>query len=362
MFSKEELRRYNRHIILPEFGIEGQKKLKKARVLVIGAGGLGCAVLQYLTAAGVGRIGILDFDIVDESNLQRQILYTPQDVGKPKVEVAYQRLKAQNKYIDFDLHLCRLSSDNALQIFDYYDIVVDGSDNFATRYLINDACVLSGTPLVFGSISKFDGQISVFNYQGGATYRCLFPDPPDSDQIPNCDQAGVLGILPAIVGSMQASETIKIITQVGEVMNNKLLLFNALSMQFLTLRTQLHPTNLEISELIDYDEFCQTKRSHSLALIDIISAQELQRKIQQNQAIELIDVRQEIEHQTYNIGGKNLPLNKLESLTCEIDSEKEVVVYCQTGKRSEGAIRILSKYFPQTRLYSLKNGLQDWID
>ncbi len=362
MFSRDELRRYGRHIILPEIGKKGQFNLKNARVLVIGAGGLGCPILQYLTAVGVGTIGILDFDTVDESNLQRQILYTSADVGKPKVEVAYQRLKAQNPHVDFEVHLCRLDRHNALQILDNYDVIADGSDNFATRYLVNDACVILGKPLVFGAIFKFDGQISVFNYEGGATYRCLFPEPPDPQTVPSCAEVGVLGILPAIVGCLQANEIIKIITGIGEVLKNKLLVFDALSMQFTTLTFSLNPANLMRSELMDYEEFCQTKLPQKPSETRWISAQELKTKLAQNQALELIDVREEIEHEIYHIGGKNLPLDDLENLIQHIDNQKDIVVYCQKGIRSLQAIERLKIHFPQAQFYSLKNGLQDWVD
>ncbi len=363
MFSQEELKRYGRHLILPEIGIEGQKKLQKASVLMVGAGGLGCPILQYLTAAGVGTIGILDFDRVEESNLQRQILYDSTDIGKRKVDVAHQKLQLQNPLVQFKIYPQRLDQTNALEILKDYDIIVDGSDNFETRYLVNDACVMLGKPLVFGAIFKFDGQVSVFNYEGSATYRCLFPEPPEVGTMPNCAEIGVLGVLPAIIGCLQASEVLKMIIGLGEVLQNKLLLFDALTMQFSTIRFALNPSNLEIKEFVDYEVFCGTKKS-SVINNDTpqISVMELQEEIKQNTNLQLIDVREEIEHEMYNIGGKNIPLYDLKSELSEINPHQKTVVYCQKGVRSRKAIKILKSHFPQTSFYSLENGLQNWKD
>src|ERR1035437_2494874 len=232
--TTEEKRRYARHIILPEIGLEGQQKLKQAKVLVVGAGGLGCPVLQYLTAAGVGTLGIIDFDTVDESNLQRQVLYSTEDIGKHKAAIAKEKLEKQNPDINLVSHVAHLTSANALEIISQYDIVVDGSDNFATRYLVNDACVILNKVLVFGSIFKFEGQVSVFNYKGGPTYRCLYPEAPAEGDVPNCAEIGVLGVLPGIVGTLQANEVIKIITGIGDILSGKLLTLDALTMQFNT--------------------------------------------------------------------------------------------------------------------------------
>jgi len=362
MLSQEELRRYKRHLTLPEIGIEGQQKLQEAKVLMIGSGGLGCPILQYLTAAGVGTIGILDFDRVDESNLQRQVLYSVDDIGKRKVEVARQKLQLQNPYIQFNIYNQRLDRTNALEILGNYDIIVDGSDNFETRYLVNDACVILGKPLVFGAIFKFDGQVSVFNYKGGATYRCLFPEPPEAGEMPTCAEIGVLGILPAIVGCLQANEVLKMIIGLGEVLRNKLLLFDALTMQFSTITFILNPINLEITQLVDYEMFCGTKKSNVIDDIPQISAPRLQEEIKQNTDLQLIDVREEIEHEMYNIGGRNIPLYDLKSKLSEINSHQKTVIYCQKGIRSRKAIKILKSHFPQTVFYSLENGLQDWED
>ena len=351
MLSSEEKKRYARHLILPEIGLDGQRKLKQAKVLVIGAGGLGCPALQYLTAAGIGTIGIVDFDKVDESNLQRQILYNTEDVGKYKAEVAKEKLAKQNPYINLISYISLLTISNAIEIISQYDIVVDGSDNFATRYLINDACVILNKILVFGSIYKFDGQISVFNYKNGSTYRCLYPEPPIDGEIANCAEVGVIGVLPGIVGALQANEVIKIITEIGEVLSGKLLAFDALSMQFNTFDITLNPENKKISKLIDYDTFCGTTKE--------ISVDELGEKIKSKQDFQLIDVREENEYQIKNIGGILIPLNTLQYNLHKINKEKQAIVHCASGTRGKKAIAIL-KENGFTNVYNLKNGLLDF--
>ena len=262
MFSKEENAQYNRHFILDLIGIKGQKKLKKSKVLVIGAGGLGCPILQYLTAAGVGTIGIIDKDTVDQSNLQRQILFSIDDIGNPKASCAAKRLQQLNPFVTFKTYIEFLSSENALELFSEYDIIVDGSDNFQTRYLSNDAAVLTNKPLVFGAIFKFEGQVSVFNYNNGPTYRCLFPTPPSANSIPNCSDVGVLGVLPGIIGCLQANETLKIICELDEVLSGKLLSFNALNLQQNILKFSKNK-DIHITELIDYDLFCGIEKNNS---------------------------------------------------------------------------------------------------
>ncbi len=349
--NEQELKRYARHIILPKIGLAGQQKLKQAKVLVIGAGGLGCPVLQYLTAAGIGTIGIIDFDKVDESNLQRQVLYNTEDVGKYKAEVAKEKLSKQNPYIQLTAINYQLSSKNALDIISQYDIVVDGSDNFATRYLVNDACVILNKILVFGSIYKFDGQVSVFNYQNGPTYRCLYPEPPIDGEIANCAEVGVIGVLPGIIGTFQANEAIKIIIGIGETLSGKLLAFDALTMQFNTFDIIANPENKKITKLIDYDFFCGT--------IKEISAVELKEKIKQKQDFQLIDVREANEYQIKNIGGLLIPLNTLQANLHKINKEKEVIVYCASGARSKKAVALL-KENGFTNMYNLKNGLLDF--
>ncbi len=351
--TTEELKRYNRHIILPEIGLEGQQKLKQAKVLVIGAGGLGCPVLQYLTAAGVGTLGIVDEDKVDESNLQRQILYTTNDVGKSKAETAAERLKAQNPFCEFKVHGVRLTAANAVEVISGYDIVVDGSDNFPTRYLVNDACVMLNKPLVFGSVFKFEGQVSVFNYKGGATYRCLYPVPPDADEVPNCSDIGVLGVLPGIAGLLQANEVIKIITGGGEVLSGKLLRFDALSMNFEAFTFGLNPDNHKINSFADYDMFCGIG-------VKEISADELKEKIRMNEKMQIIDVREPAEYEVKNIGALSIPLRELVENLDKIQRDIPVVVHCQGGSRSKKAVALLiEKGFDNA--VSLKGGIAEFI-
>ncbi|MEN8120272.1 MAG: HesA/MoeB/ThiF family protein, partial [Bacteroidota bacterium] len=288
MLSKSELKRYNRHIIMPEIGIEGQQNLKKSKVLVIGAGGLGCPILQYLTAAGVGTLGICDFDYVDESNLQRQILFGTDDIGKSKAKTAASKLTLLNPYTKFNIHDLKLDKTNALDLFKQYDIIVDGSDNFPTRFLVNDACVIAGKPLVFGAIYKFEGQVSVFNYQGGPTYRCLVPEQPDSSEMLSCSQIGGMGVLPGIIGSYQASEVIKIITGVGEVLKGKILLVDTLSMSHNIIEFKRNEKTANITELSNYGDFCMDEFPE----IKNITVPELKEKILNNEKIQLIDIRE----------------------------------------------------------------------
>lgn len=353
--TNEELKRYNRHIILPEIGKEGQERLKNASVFVVGAGGLGCPVLLYLAAAGVGRIGIADFDVVDETNLQRQVLYTSEDIGLLKALQAKKRLESLNPFIKVEAFQEKISRENILELFKEYDIIVDGSDNFATRYLVNDACVILNKPLVFGSIFKFEGQVSVFNYQDGPTYRCLYPEPPKEGEVPNCSEIGVIGVLPGIAGILQANEVIKIITGVGEVLKGKLMMFDALSMSFNTISFKLIPENKSIKELIDYEEFCGVKSSS----MKEITAEVLKKKMERGELFQLIDVRNEDEFERFNIEGQLIPLPELESRKNEISKETEIVLICQSGKRSAKAMEILEKY-GYTRMVNLKGGLNAW--
>ena len=337
--NQEEKQRYSRHLLLPEFGIERQEKLKKSSVLVIGAGGLGCPVLQYLTAAGVGNIGILDFDTVDVSNLQRQILFTVKDIGKSKAKVAGERLAMLNPHVSFDIHDTKLSKENALDILKNYDLILDGSDNFKTRYLVNDACVMLNKPLVYGAIFKFTGQVSVFNFQGSATYRCLFPDAPEEGDMPNCSEIGVLGVLPAVIGSLQANEAIKILAEIGEPLPDTLLTYDALTTQFETFNFTLNPENLQINQLEEIEENCyvnSTEKKVSLAEVDKIIEEN-------NPDYQVIDVREEYEHEVYNIGGLNIPLYELEERIEEIETEKKNIFYCQSGQRSRIAVQILEE-------------------
>lgn len=348
MFTPEEKKQYNRHLILDEIGADGQAKLKTAKVLVIGAGGLGCPILQYLAAAGVGTIGIIDDDTVDQSNLQRQILYTHDDIGKPKASVAVSKLSKLNPYIHFDVYVEKLSRKRAIDLFKKYDIILDGSDNFPTRYLANDAAILANKPLVFGAIFKFEGQVSVFNYQNGPTYRCLYPTPPASGEVPNCSDIGVLGVLPGIIGSLQANETIKMICGLGDVLTGKLLTYDTLSHRQLMLNFD-KTENANITKLEDsYDDFC------GITLVTDISLEQIKK---QSESYQLLDVREDWEREEFHIGGQHIPLAELPYRYQEINTSKEIVVYCKTGERSKTAIVLLEKLLPQQKVLRLKDTL-----
>ena len=347
--SNEEQKQYNRHLILDKIGEEGQLKLKQAKVLVIGAGGLGCPVLQYLTAAGIGTIGIIDDDVVDQSNLQRQVLYTIDDIGKSKAQTAANRLSKLNPFVQFHVYQEKLTNQNAISLFEKYDVIVDGSDNFATRYLTNDAAVLTQKPLVYGAIFKFEGQVSVFNYQGSATYRCLYPTPPKPEESPNCSEIGVIGVLPGIIGALQANETIKIICGIGEVLANKLLMYDTLSMRQMLLKFE-KTDKAEVNELDkDYEFFCGIKSATYE-----ITLEELQKN---KSAYNLLDVREVWEREQHHIGGQHIPLGELPNRYQEIVTDKPVVVYCKSGVRSQRAIRFLEQEFENITFINLKGGV-----
>lgn len=373
-FNKEELERYSRHLIIPEFNIEGQRRLKEARVLVVGTGGLGSPVLQYLVAAGVGTIGMVDFDVVEASNLQRQVLFTMDDIGKPKVEAAKVRLEKQNPFVNFITFNKRLTSDNALEIIRDFDVVADGTDNFATRYLVNDACVLLEKVNVYASIFRFEGQLSVFNFLGtdgerGPNYRDLFPSPPPPGSVPSCAEGGVIGILPGILGSLQANEVIKVLTGIGEPLSGKLFLFDALGFEnrLLSIRkdednplTGKKPTQ---QALIDYVQFCGTDTEEPvLKTTKELSVQELKRLLEERADIQVIDVREAYEFDIANIGGELMPLKELEQHVNRIVSERKVVVHCRSGKRSAEAIHLLEEKFGFRNLYNLKGGILAWAE
>jgi sulfur-carrier protein adenylyltransferase/sulfurtransferase len=362
--SNEELRRYNRHIILPQFGLAAQEKLKAAKVLVVGSGGLGSPLLLYLAAAGVGTIGIVDFDIVDETNLQRQVLFDVTDIGKSKAEIAAQKIQSLNPHITIIIYRQKLGSDNALEIINDYDIVADGTDNFPTRYLVNDACVLSGKPYVYGSVFQFEGQLSLFNYKYehgeiGPNYRDLYPAPPPPESIPDCASGGVLGVLPGIIGSMQALEVIKAVTGIGENLSGKFFVFDALtaSSKIFTIKRSTdnplngaHPT---ITSLIDYEEFCR------MSSVDIkeISVEEFLTLKTSGRDFQLIDVREPAEYEIKNIGGDLMPLKTLEDNVHKIDRSKQIVIHCESGSRSRQAILLLQEKFGFSNLYNLTGGL-----
>ncbi len=349
---KEEYERYSRHLILPEVGLEGQKRLKAASVLCIGSGGLGSPLLLYLAAAGVGRIGLVDFDVVDYSNLQRQVIHGTSWVGKPKIESAKDRILEINPYCQVDLHETRLSADNALEIFKPYDIVVDGTDNFPTRYLVNDACVLLDKPNVYGSIFRFEGQATVFNYEGGPNYRDLYPEPPPPGMVPSCAEGGVLGILPGIIGVIQATETVKIILGKGTTLNGRLLLYNALDMKFRELKLRPNPERPVIEKLIDYQQFCglppigQAEEKPDVAEMSVTDLKTL---IDSGEDFLLLDVRNPNEFEIGRIPGSVLvPLPDIESgdgveKVKSLLNGRKLVAHCKMGGRSAKALGILQK-------------------
>nr|WP_228692300.1 molybdopterin-synthase adenylyltransferase MoeB [Lunatimonas sp.] len=369
-FSKEELARYNRHIIIPEFGMEGQICLKKAKVLVIGSGGLGSPLLLYLAAAGVGNIGIIDFDTVDDSNLHRQVLFGVSEVGKPKVEAAKERLEAINPYINIEVFNEQFCSKNALELVSRYDVVADGTDNFPTRYLVNDACVLAGKTNVYASIFQFEGQVTVFNYRDkngvlGPNYRDLYDSPPPPGLVPNCAEGGVLGVLPGIIGSLQALEVIKVITGVGEPLSGKLFTFDALSFTsrlFKITRKDTNPLNGKTPtqfKLIDYEQFCGVSAvERKVKEIDVEQFIEWRAS---GEDFQLIDVREIEEFEDVNMGGELIPLQTILDNTNRISREKKVVIHCKMGGRSAKAIRELEDKFSYTNLYNLKGGIIEFL-
>lgn len=370
MLNKEEISRYSRHLLLPEIGMAGQEKIKNAKVLVIGAGGLGCPVLLYLTAAGIGEIGIVDFDKVDESNLQRQVLYTIEDIGKPKVEMAVAKLAKQNPFVKFTTYNTKLDNQNALEIIRNFDIVIDGTDNFATRYLVNDACVILNKPLIYGSIYRFEGQVSVFNYMDkngiqGPSYRCLFPQPPAPESSANCSEIGVMGVLPGIVGTLQANEAIKYITCTGKVLSGKLLLINALSMDFSTIEVFFNqesikstPSNAEAFKKMAYDFFCGTSQKN----IKGITSKELMGCLDRRDILQIIDVREPGEQPVLDeLIDLQIPLGDILDQADKISRDKRVIIFCQSGKRSKRAIESLQNNFHLTNLYNLEEGTAGWI-
>jgi adenylyltransferase/sulfurtransferase len=368
--SKEEILRYSRHLIMPEVGMDGQLKLKKAQVLLIGAGGLGAPLGLYLAAAGVGRLGIVDFDVVDFTNLQRQITFSTKDVGRKKAEAAKDRLSAMNPDIQIDTFDTRLTSENALDLFKDFDIIVDGTDNFPTRYLVNDACILLGKPNVYGSIFRFEGQVTVFGAPAGPCYRCLYPEPPPPGLVPSCAEGGVLGVLPGIVGSLQAMETIKLILGTGESLAGRLLLFDALAMRFRELKVRQNPAcpicgeNRTINKLIDYEEFCGIRGEEATVVttgIPEITPRELKTRLDRGDDLFILDVREPHEYQICNINGKLIPLGDLPKRVSELDSSREIVAHCRSGKRSADAVEFLQKAGFK-KIWNLKGGILAWSD
>jgi adenylyltransferase/sulfurtransferase len=369
--THDEIARYSRHLIMPEVGMEGQRRLKAASVLMIGTGGLGAPTGMYLAAAGVGRLGILDFDVVDESNLQRQIIHGTKDVGRPKIESARDRLHDINPHVQLDTYETRLTSENALKLFSDYDVIVDGTDNFPTRYLVNDACVLTGKPNVYGSIFRFEGQASVFWARRGACYRCLYPEPPPPGLVPSCAEGGVLGVLPGIVGAIQANETIKIILGAEGILVNRLLLFDAWRMRFRELKLRRDPLcpvcgeHATIKELIDYEEFCGLTQPPVVAQaeqeMEEMSATELKQKLERGEDIQIIDVREPNEYEIARLEtAKLIPLGQVINRMGEIDESRETIVHCKGGVRSAKAIAALKRAGFAGRLINLKGGITSW--
>jgi adenylyltransferase/sulfurtransferase len=371
--TPEEIQRYSRHLLIPHVSIEGQEKLKSAKVLIVGAGGLGSPLGMYLAAVGVGSIGLVDFDVVEFNNLQRQVLYSTEDVGKPKVEKAKERLKGINDQIEIKTHKIRLTSENAMEIIRDYDIVVDGTDNFPTRYLINDASILSGKPNVYGSIYRFDGQVSVFDGRSGPCYRCLFPEPPPPGLVPTCEEGGVLGILPGIIGNLQALEVVKLIIGKGTPLIGKLLLFDGLRMEFRELKFKKNSTcpvcgdHPEITELIDYEEFCGSPLRSPLSKGGKeggfeTTPEELKKRMDQGVKIKILDVRENHEYKICRIDGSQLiPLGELSHRLSDLDSNLEIVVHCHYESRSVEAVKILRENGFQNVKW-LKGGIDAWSE
>jgi molybdopterin/thiamine biosynthesis adenylyltransferase/rhodanese-related sulfurtransferase/molybdopterin converting factor small subunit len=366
--DKDEILRYSRHLIMPEVGMEGQLKLKSAKVALIGTGGLGAPLGLYLAAAGVGRIGLVDFDVVDFTNLQRQVIHGTKDVGRKKLDSAAESMLDINPYIQIDRHETALSSDNALQILKDYDIVVDGTDNFPTRYLVNDACVLLKKPNVYGSIFRFEGQATVFAYQGGPCYRCLYPEPPPPGLVPSCAEGGVLGILPGTIGLIQATETVKLILNIGEPLVGRLLLYDALAMKFRELKLRRntecpvcgdHPT---IRELIDYQQFCGVPKPADATTEGDIDVTEVKAKIDRRDSFVLIDVREPHEYQIARIPyAKLIPLGELPKRLSELNPNDEIIAHCKSGARSAKAVELLKQSgFRKAR--NMKGGILAWSD
>lgn len=370
--SNEEILRYSRHLILPEVGLEGQRRLKGARVLMVGTGGLGAPLGLYLAAAGIGRIGIVDFDVVDETNLQRQVIHGSKDVGRPKIDSAAETMQDINPRLVIDKHQTALTSDNAFEILSEYDVVVDGTDNFPTRYLVNDACVLLGKPNAYGSIFRFEGQATVFHHQGGPCYRCLYPEPPPPGLVPSCAEGGVLGILPAVIGSIQATEAVKIVLGKGDSLSGRLLLYDALNMRFRELRLRRNPDcpvcgdNPTVRELIDYQQFCgipqQAAEAAAQERLPEIAPTALKSRLDSGEDVFVLDVREPHEFEIAKIPGTTLiPLGTLPEHVHELDSTADIVVHCKSGVRSGKAQRLL-KEMGFSRVTNLAGGILRWSD
>ncbi len=367
--SNDEILRYSRHLIMPEVGMDGQLKLKKAKVLCVGTGGLGSPLTLYLAAAGVGTLGIVDFDVVDYTNLQRQVIHSTPDVGRKKLDSAADRLKAINPFVNIKKFDTLLTSANALEIFKDFDIIADGTDNFPTRYLVNDACVLTGKPNVYGSIFRFEGQASVFATEQGPCYRCLYPEPPPPGLVPSCAEGGVIGVLPGLVGVIQATEVIKLILGTGDSLVGRLLLVDALGMKFRELKLRKNPDcpvcgkNPTIKELIDYNEFCGIRGEEVTVepTSGDIQVEELKKRLDRGDDLFVLDVREPHEYQICNINGHLIPLGDLPKRVNELDSSKEIVAHCRSGVRSAKAVDFL-KQAGFKKVHNLAGGILAWAD
>jgi sulfur-carrier protein adenylyltransferase/sulfurtransferase len=370
--TQDDLTRYSRHLILPEVGVEGQRKLKAARVLCVGTGGLGSPLALYLAAAGVGTLGLVDFDVVDASNLQRQIIHSTADIGRKKLDSAEEKLKALNPALNVVKHETMLSSANALEILKDYDVIADGTDNFPTRYLVNDACVLLGKPNAYGSIFRFEGQASVFAAKDGPCYRCLYPEPPPPGLVPSCAEGGVLGILPGLIGVIQATEAIKLILGIGEPLIGRLLLVDALKLRFRELKLRKNPdcpvcgTHPTVTKLIDYEQFCgirpETKEEQAMKNgIPQLSVKDLKKRIDAGENLFILDVREPFEYQIANIGGKLIPQGEVPHRLAEIDRDREIIVQCKSGGRSQRIAEFL-KQSGYPKVANVSGGILAWSD
>jgi molybdopterin/thiamine biosynthesis adenylyltransferase/rhodanese-related sulfurtransferase len=366
--SQEEILRYSRHLIIPDVGVEGQRRLKAARVLMVGAGGLGSPIGLYLAAAGVGTLGLVEFDVVDVTNLQRQVIHGTKDVGRPKVASARERIRDLNPHVEVVPHEAMLTSENALELIGQYDLVVDGTDNFATRYLVNDACVLLGKPNVYGSIFRFEGQSTIFCTERGPCYRCLYPEPPPPGLVPSCAEGGVLGVLPGLLGLVQATETVKWIIGAGESLVGRLLLVDALGMHFRTVKLRKDPRcpacgTREIKALIDYQQFCGLRGQEEETVgVPAISVAELDRRRRRGDDLDLLDVREPHEWEIGRIEGARLaPLSRFHEAMSTLDSARDVVVYCKSGQRSAKVVRQLQAAGFR-RVWNLEGGILRWSE
>ena len=367
--TNEEILRYSRHLIMPEVGMEGQQKLKAARVLCIGAGGLGSPLALYLAAAGIGTLGIVDFDVVDFTNLQRQVIHGTESVGRPKLESAAERIRSINPFVNLQPFETKLTSQNALELFRNFDIIADGTDNFPTRYLVNDACVLSGKPNVYASIFRFEGQASVFATEQGPCYRCLYPEPPPPGLVPSCAEGGVLGILPGLLGIIQATEVIKLVLGKGQPLIGRLLLVDALGMKFRELKLRKNPdcpmcgAHRTIQQLMDYNEFCGIRGEEKpmTAGVPEISVEEFKRRLDRGDDLFVLDVREPHEYQICNLRGYLMPLGEVPKRVHELDSSREIVVHCRSGVRSAKAVDFL-RQAGFRKVQNLAGGILAWAD